>query len=39
VLIQICAMGYNMDSNKIQCVEEVAKPNSLDDTTLAVFFT
>uniref|UniRef100_A0A915DQG7 MAM domain-containing protein n=1 Tax=Ditylenchus dipsaci TaxID=166011 RepID=A0A915DQG7_9BILA len=37
VLIQICAMGFNLDSGKIQCVEEVAKPNSLDDTTLAVF--
>jgi len=30
-------MGYSSDSAKIQCVEEVAHKNSLDDTTLAVF--
>ncbi|KAI1701211.1 MAM domain, meprin/A5/mu domain-containing protein [Ditylenchus destructor] len=37
VLMQVCAMGYNLDSGKMLCVEEVAKSSSFDDTTLAVF--
>uniref|UniRef100_A0A183CD36 MAM domain-containing protein n=1 Tax=Globodera pallida TaxID=36090 RepID=A0A183CD36_GLOPA len=37
VLVQVCAIGWAVDSPKIQCVEEVAQHNRLDPNSLAVF--
>uniref|UniRef100_A0A914HZH0 MAM domain-containing protein n=1 Tax=Globodera rostochiensis TaxID=31243 RepID=A0A914HZH0_GLORO len=37
VLVQVCAVGWAVDSPKIQCVEEVAQHNRLDPNSLAVF--
>ncbi len=37
MLLQVCAIGSTPDVAKIQCVEEVAHSNTMDDSTLAVF--
>ncbi|KAL3082724.1 hypothetical protein niasHS_010526 [Heterodera schachtii] len=37
VLVQVCAIGWAVDSPKIQCVEEVAQHNRMDPNSLAVF--
>ncbi|KAI6176728.1 MAM domain-containing protein [Aphelenchoides bicaudatus] len=36
IILQVCALGYNLDSNKIQCAEQQTNDNS-SENTLAVF--
>lgn len=36
IIIQVCALGYNLDSNKIQCAEQQTNDNG-SEITLAVF--
>lgn len=37
VMLQACALGYNLDSEKVQCVEQHVKATSVDESTLAIF--
>lgn len=36
IILQVCALGYNLDSNKIQCAEQQTNGHS-SEITLAVF--
>ncbi|KAH7731948.1 Protein MAM-1 [Aphelenchoides avenae] len=37
VMLQACALGYNLDSEKVQCVDQLVKATAVDESTLAVF--
>lgn len=37
ILLQVCALGYNLDSNKIQCAEQQPSDDQSTEATLAVF--
>lgn len=37
IILQVCALGYNLDSNKIQCAEQQTKGDESSEVTLAVF--
>jgi hypothetical protein len=36
IILQVCALGYNLDSNKIQCAEQQTSDHE-SEITLAVF--
>lgn len=36
-MLQACALGYNLDSEKVQCVDQLVKATAVDESTLAVF--